>query len=56
MQRMLLISSLILGLALVGADWYVEGGHAAAISAYEGGTPSENPQIWEDGTPIPNPK
>ena len=56
MQRMLLISSLILGLALVGADWVMEGGHASALSSYEGGTPSENPEIWEDGTPIPTPK
>ena len=59
MQRMLLIWSLFIGLALVGADWYVERGHASAIPSYEGGTPAAvtsvggSPTFWEDGTPIP---
>jgi hypothetical protein len=63
MQRMLLIWSLFIGLALVGADWYVERGRASAIPSYEGGTPAAatsstggSPTLWEDGTPIPTPK
>jgi hypothetical protein len=62
MQRMLLLWSLILGLALVGADVYVERGQASALPSYEGGTPSaavaggEGVELWEDGTPIPPPK
>jgi hypothetical protein len=62
MQRMLLLWSLIIGLALVGADWYVERGRAAAIPSYEGGTPAATaslggtPTLLEDGTPIPPPK
>ena len=40
MQRMLLLWSLILGLAFVGADWYVENGRASAVPSYEGGTPA----------------
>jgi len=61
MQRMLLLWSLFLGLALVGADWYVERGRTAAIPSYEGGTPSVTAssggaEMWEDGTPIPPPK
>jgi hypothetical protein len=56
MQRMLLLWSLFLGLALVGADAYVEKGRASALPSYEGGTmsaPEQGPGIWEDGTPIP---
>ena len=64
MQRMLLLWSLFIGLALVGADWYVERGRASAIPSYEGGTPAaisstsggSSPDMWEDGTPIPPPK
>ena len=62
MQRMLLIWSLFIGLALVGADWYVERGRASAIPSYEGGTPAAtmsaggSPTLFEDGTPIPPPK
>jgi len=61
MQRMLLLWSLFIGLALVGADWYVERGRASAIPSYEGGTPAatsslNGPNLWEDGTPIPPPK
>jgi len=61
MQRMLLLWSLFIGMALVGADWYVERGHASAIPSYEGGTPAatasvNEPGLWEDGTPIPPPK
>jgi len=61
MQRMLLIWSLFIGLALVGADWYVERGRASAIPSYEGGTPAAtasvgSPTFWEDGTPIPTPR
>jgi hypothetical protein len=57
MQRMLLLWSLILGLALVGADAYVERGRVSGLPSYEGGTmaaPQEG--LWEDGTPIPPPK
>ena len=59
MQRMLLLWSLVIGLALVGADWYVERGRASAIPSYEGGTPAvtasvgNSPDVLEDGTPIP---
>jgi len=62
MQRMLLLWSLLLGLALVGADAYVERGHASALPSYEGGTLSSpattsssggGQDMWEDGTPIP---
>lgn len=58
MQRMLLLWSLILGLALVGADAYVERGSASALPSYEGGTMAapQNGGLWEDGTPIPPPK
>lgn len=63
MQRMLLIWSLFLGLALVGADWYVESGRASAIPSYEGGTPAGTASVggggsdmFEDGTPIPPPR
>jgi hypothetical protein len=62
MQRMLLLWSLFLGLALVGTDWYVERGRATAIPSYEGGTPAAtsslggSPSLFEDGTPIPPPK
>jgi hypothetical protein len=63
MQRMLLLWSLLIGLALVGADVYVERGHASALPSYEGGTlsspatassyPGGGQEMWEDGTPIP---
>ena len=58
MQRILLIWSLFLGLALVGADAYVERGRTAALPSYEGGTMSapNGAELWEDGTPIPPPK
>jgi hypothetical protein len=58
MQRMLLLWSLFLGLALVGADAYIERGSASALPSYEGGTMSapQNSGLWEDGTPIPPPK
>jgi len=61
MQRMLLLWSLILGLAFVGADWYVENGRASAVPSYEGGTPAATAsvgtgtELLEDGTPIPPP-
>jgi hypothetical protein len=62
MQRMLLLWSLFLGLALVGADAYIERGRASALPSYEGGTPSAGVMgqsgidLWEDGTPIPPPR
>ena len=58
MQRMLLLWSLFLGLALVGADAYIERGGASALPSYEGGTMSapQHSELWEDGTPIPPPK
>ena len=58
MQRMLLLWSLFLGLALVGADAYVTRGSASGLPSYEGGTMSspQGPTLWEDGTPIPPPK
>ena len=61
MQRMLLLWSLFLGLALVGTGWYVERGRASAIPSYEGGTPAATSSLggvnlFEDGTPIPPPK
>ena len=58
MQRMLLLWSLFVGLALVGADAYVGRGSSAALPSYEGGTMSapQTVPLWEDGTPIPPPK
>jgi hypothetical protein len=59
MQRMLLLWSMFLGLALVGADAYLERGQASALPSYEGGTmaaPNQGGDLWEDGTPIPPPK
>ena len=63
MQRMLLLWSLILGLALVGVDSYIERGRPSAIPSYEGGTLAATASvggggttILEDGTPIPPPK
>jgi hypothetical protein len=58
MQRMLVLWSLFLGLALVGADAYLERGNASAVPSYEGGTMAspQQPDLWEDGTPIPPPK
>jgi hypothetical protein len=58
MQRILLLWSLFLGLALVGADAYLEKGRVAAVPSYEGGTMSApgSGDLWEDGTPIPPPK
>lgn len=55
MQRVLLLWSLFLGLALVGADAYLERGQASALPSYEGGTMSApgGMDLWEDGTPIP---
>jgi hypothetical protein len=58
MQRMLLLWSLFLGLALVGADAYIERGRVSALPSYEGGTMAApgGVELWEDGTPIPPPK
>lgn len=58
MQRMLLLWSLFLGLALVGADAYVTRNNSSALPSYEGGTMSApgGSGLWEDGTPIPPPK
>ena len=58
MQRMLLLWSLFLGLALVGADAYLERGNVSAVPSYEGGTMAapNGLDLWEDGTPIPPPK
>jgi hypothetical protein len=55
---MLLFWSLFLGLALVGADAYIERGRTSSVPSYEGGTMSAQPGqgFWEDGTPIPPPK
>jgi hypothetical protein len=57
---MLLLWSLLIGLAFVGADAYIEKGRASALPSYEGGTMAAEPggeiEIWEDGTPIPPPK
>jgi hypothetical protein len=65
MSRMLLAFSLLLGLALAGADWYAERGRGsrAQVPSYEGGTPihapapSDQPDVtmMEGGTPIPPP-
>ena len=58
MQRMLLLWSLLLGLALVGTDLVVERGRASAVPSYEGGTMSvpQSPDMFDDGTPIPPPR
>jgi hypothetical protein len=55
MQRILLLWSLFVGLALVGADAYVERGKVSSVPSYEGGTMAapNGQELWEDGTPIP---
>ena len=65
MSRIVLVFSLLLGLALAGADWYAERGRGsrAQVPSYEGGTPinalapSDQPdaRMLEGGTPIPPP-
>jgi hypothetical protein len=54
MSRMLLIWSLLFGLALAGADWYVEYGRVStAVTA-----PSDSEGLavaTDDGTPMPRP-
>ena len=55
MSRMFLIWSLLFGLVLVGADWYVEHGHATTGVA---GAPSDSEGLataTDDGTPMPRP-
>ena len=51
MSRMLLLWSLLFGLALAGADWYTGRGQTAGTAPSEGGVTAT-----EDGTPIPPPK
>jgi hypothetical protein len=63
MSRMFLVWSLLFGLALAGADWWVERGHATpeTVPSYEGGTPINAPvpsdvgpaKMMEGGTPMP---
>lgn len=52
MPRMLLLWSLLFGLALAGADWYTGRGQTTDTAA-----PSESEvTATEDGTPIPPPR
>jgi hypothetical protein len=56
MSRMFLVWSLLFGLGLVGADWYVEHGRAASGVAV---APSDSEGLataTDDGTPMPPPK
>jgi len=63
MSRMFLVWSLLFGLALAGADWWVERRHTTpeTVPSYEGGTPINAPgptdegqaKIMEGGTPMP---
>jgi hypothetical protein len=62
MSRMLLVWSLLLGLALAGADWYASRGRPQALPSSEGGTPinAVSPhdgevRMMEGGTPLPRP-
>ena len=62
MSRMLFVWSLLLGLALAGADWYAGREHPRATPSYEGGTPinAVSPDdaevtMMEGGTPFPRP-
>ena len=63
MSRMFLVFSLLVGLALASADWYVQRGRGARaqVPSYEGGTPmgATPPEgdvtTMEGGTPIPPP-
>lgn len=62
MSRMLLVWSLLLGLALAGADSYAGREQPRAMPSYEGGTPinAVSPDdaevtMLEGGTPIPRP-
>jgi hypothetical protein len=57
MTRMLLVWSLLFGLALVGADWYVGRGPGTTSGAVAGaGGSEETVTTMEDGTPIPPPR
>lgn len=65
MSRIFLLWSLLLGLALAGADWYVDRGHVSRerqmLPSYEGGTPINTAGApdhskaitMEGGTPFP---
>ena len=60
MSRMFLVWSLLFGLALAGADWYIERGRPQVVPSYEGGTPvnAESDDLAqatraEGGTPMP---
>ena len=65
MARMFMVWSLLFGLALAGADWWVERGKRApaAVPSYEGGiyrdaapsAPDGNATIMEGGKPLPAP-
>jgi len=53
MSRMLLFWSLLFGLSLVGAEWYVEHGRVDSTIAAQ---PSEGlASATDDGTPMPRP-
>jgi hypothetical protein len=54
MPRMLLFWSLLFGLSLVGAEWYVENGRVDATVV---NSPSEGlASATDDGTPVPPPR
>lgn len=57
MSRLLLVWSLLFGLAVAAADWYVERDGPQTAPSYEGGTPidadSGEVRMMEGGTPPP---
>jgi hypothetical protein len=59
MSRLFLVWSLLFGLALAGADWYLERERPQAAPSYEGGTPidadSGEVRMMDGGTPPPRP-
>jgi hypothetical protein len=55
MSRMFLVWSFLFGLALVGADWYLEHGHGASSVAAALSDPDGLVTATDDGTPIPRP-
>jgi hypothetical protein len=52
---MFLVWSFLFGLALVGADWYLERGHGASSVAAALSDPDGLVTASDDGTPIPRP-
>ena len=55
MSRMFLVWSFLFGLALLGADWYVEHGPGASSVAAATSESDGLVTATDDGTPMPRP-